>query len=83
MKSIIEYNLFNILRDRNGITIGISAGAMNQTDRVIYKDDFKMCIRDSIHVVDGGKVIATGTHKELLNSCKIYRNLYETESLNS
>mgnify|MGYP000181893301 CR=1 FL=1 len=40
MKSIIEYNLFNILRNRNGITIGTSAGAMNQTDRVIYKDDF-------------------------------------------
>lgn len=38
---------------------------------------------DIIHVVDGGRVIATGTHKELLNSCKIYRNLYETESLNS
>ena len=38
---------------------------------------------DIIHVVDDGKVIATGTHKELLNSCKIYRNLYETESLNS
>ena len=38
---------------------------------------------DIIHVVYGGKVIATGTHKELLNSCKIYRNLYETESLNS
>lgn len=41
MKSIIEYNLFNILRNRDGITIGTSAGAMNQTDRVIYKDDFK------------------------------------------
>ena len=38
---------------------------------------------DIIHVVDGGRVIATGTHKELLNSCKIYKNLYETESLNS
>ena len=38
---------------------------------------------DIIHVVDDGRVIATGTHKELLNSCKIYRNLYETESLNS
>lgn len=38
---------------------------------------------DIIHVVDGGKVIATGKHKELLNSCKIYKNLYETESLNS
>lgn len=38
---------------------------------------------DIIHVVDDGRVIATGTHKELLNSCKIYKNLYETESLNS
>ena len=38
---------------------------------------------DIIHVVDDGRVIATGTHKELLNSCKIYNNLYETESLNS
>lgn len=38
---------------------------------------------DIIHVVDDGRVIAMGTHKELLNSCKIYRNLYETESLNS
>ena len=41
MKSIIEYNLFTILRNRDGITIGTSAGAMNQTDRIIYKDDFK------------------------------------------
>lgn len=38
---------------------------------------------DIIHVVDDGRVIATGTHKQLLNSCKIYKNLYETESLNS
>lgn len=41
MKSIIEYNLFNILNGREGITIGTSAGAMNQADRVVYKDDFK------------------------------------------
>ncbi len=41
IKSIIEYDLFNILNGRNGITIGTSAGAMNQTERVIYKDDFK------------------------------------------
>lgn len=40
MQSIIKYNLFNILKDREGITIGTSAGAMNQADRVIYKDDF-------------------------------------------
>ena len=38
---------------------------------------------DIIHVVDKGKVVATGTHEELLNNCEIYRNLYENESLNS
>ena len=38
---------------------------------------------DIIHVVDKGKVVASGTHKELLKTSKIYKNLYETESLNS
>ena len=38
---------------------------------------------DIIHVVDKGKVVASGTHKELLETSKIYKNLYETESLNS
>lgn len=38
---------------------------------------------DIIHVVDEGKIKATGTHQELLKTSKIYKNLYETESLNS
>ena len=38
---------------------------------------------DIIHVVDEGKVIASGTHSELLKNCQSYKNLYETESLNS
>ena len=38
---------------------------------------------DIIHVVDKGKVIASGTHQELLKTNQIYKNLYETESLNS
>ena len=38
---------------------------------------------DIIHVVDKGKVVASGTHKELLKTSKVYKNLYETESLNS
>ena len=36
---------------------------------------------DIIHVVDDGKIVASGTHQELLKSSSIYRNLYETESL--
>ena len=38
---------------------------------------------DIIHVVDNGKIVASGTHKVLLKTCDIYKNLYETESLNS
>ena len=38
---------------------------------------------DVIHVVDRGKIVASGTHDELLKTNKIYKNLYETESLNS
>ena len=38
---------------------------------------------DIIHVVSHGKVVASGTHDELLESSNIYRNLYKTESLNS
>ena len=38
---------------------------------------------DMIHVVDKGKIVASGTHNELLKTNKIYKNLYETETLNS
>lgn len=38
---------------------------------------------DIIFVVDNGKVVSSGTHNELLKISDIYRNLYETESLNS
>lgn len=38
---------------------------------------------DVIYVVEGGKIVGAGTHEELLKTNKIYKNLYETESLNS
>lgn len=38
---------------------------------------------DIIHVVSNGKIVASGRHNELLNCSNIYRELYETESLNS
>ena len=38
---------------------------------------------DIIHIVDKGMVVASGNHKELLKTNKTYKNLYETESLNS
>ena len=38
---------------------------------------------DIIHIVDKGKIVASGTHNELLKTNKIYQTLYETETLNS
>ena len=38
---------------------------------------------DVIYVVEGGKIVGEGTHEDLLKTNTIYRNLYETESLNS
>ena len=38
---------------------------------------------DIIYVVEGGKIAGEGTQEELLKTNKIYKNLYETESLNS
>lgn len=38
---------------------------------------------DIIHVVDKGKIVASGKHEELLQTSKIYSELYETESLST
>lgn len=38
---------------------------------------------DIIYVLNKGQIVAEGTHKELLKTNNIYKNLYETESLNS
>jgi ATP-binding cassette subfamily B protein len=34
-----------------------------------------------IYVMDKGQISASGTHKELIKTCKTYRNLYEKENL--
>ena len=38
---------------------------------------------DIVYIVDGGKIVASGKHNRLLKTNKLYRNLYERESLNS
>ena len=34
---------------------------------------------DKIYVIDAGQVVGSGTHDELLNTSKIYRNFYEKQ----
>ena len=38
---------------------------------------------DSIAVVDGGRIVAQGTHDELFQSCELYKRLYETQLMGS
>lgn len=39
MNFILEYDLVNEIKNKN-IVLGVSAGSMNQSKRVMYKDDF-------------------------------------------
>ncbi len=34
---------------------------------------------DQILVLDDGELVGTGTHQELLNSCEVYREIYESQ----
>ena len=34
---------------------------------------------DKILVMDGGAIVAMGTHEELLKTCDIYRETYESQ----
>lgn len=34
---------------------------------------------DIIYLIDGGKIVASGTHEELLKKNKIYKDLYKNE----
>jgi ATP-binding cassette subfamily B protein len=38
---------------------------------------------DQIIVIDNGKIVEQGTHKQLMKKCKIYRDLYEKEEKSS
>lgn len=38
--SVKEYDLFKILKSKEGIILGVSAGSMNQSSRVVYKNDY-------------------------------------------
>lgn len=40
MTSLIDYELINTLKEYNNIIMGVSAGTMNQVNRVVYKNDY-------------------------------------------
>jgi len=35
---------------------------------------------DQIFVMDGGRLVDSGTHRELLERCKVYREIYLSQT---
>lgn len=54
-----------VMRGRTTFIIAHRYSSIAQVDRVV--------------VMDGGRVVATGRHDELLRECDLYRRLYETQ----
>lgn len=36
---------------------------------------------DEIYIIDNGRILAVGSHDELINGCELYKELYSTESI--
>ena len=37
---------------------------------------------DKIVVLESGKILAQGTHKELLKTCEVYKDIYTSQTTN-
>ena len=49
------------------------------TKLIIAQRVASVCDADLILVMDGGRVAAQGTHEELMETCEIYREVYESQ----
>ena len=49
------------------------------TKLIIAQRVASVCQADLILVMDGGRVAAQGTHEELMRTCDIYREVYESQ----
>jgi ABC-type multidrug transport system fused ATPase/permease subunit len=51
----------------------------NPTVFIISQRTSSIAHADNIIVLDGGEVVGTGTHAELLESCEVYREIYNSQ----
>ena len=61
----IQQAIENLQKDYTILIIAHRLSTVINSDRILFLDE--------------GKIIAEGTHKELLNTCEEYKNLYEKE----
>lgn len=57
----------------------IKVGSKNQTIITITQRCSTAMYADKILVMDNGKMAGFGTHKELMENCNIYRDIYKTQ----
>ncbi len=56
------------------------ANELKDTTKIIIAQRVtSICEADLILVMDGGRIVAQGTHDELMNSCDIYREVYQSQ----
>ncbi|MCX7917891.1 MAG: ABC transporter ATP-binding protein/permease, partial [bacterium] len=66
---ITEKKIFNELKEK----------LKNITKIIVTPRIFTIINADKILVLDKGEILGIGTHKELLENCKIYKEIYETQ----
>ena len=65
--------------NQNKIKIAIDNLVENHTIIIVAHRLSTIMDADFIYLIDDGKVVASGTHKQLLKKSKIYKSLYENE----
>ena len=65
--------------NQNKIKIAIDNLVENHTIIIVAHRLSTIMDADFIYLIDNGKVVASGTHKQLLKKSKIYKSLYENE----
>ena len=56
------------------------ANELKDTTKIIIAQRVtSICEADLILVMDGGRVVAQGTHEELMENCEIYRDVYQSQ----
>jgi ATP-binding cassette subfamily B protein len=62
-QSEIQDSINNLVNEKTIITISHRLSATSKCDRIL--------------VIDKGKIVAEGNHKNLITNCKVYKNLYK------